>query len=139
MSIGRLANISQLAQMTLPGNVTMTFDVTLIISWWGDHPLASPEPKETPPDIDATETDVVELGLAIHATRVYPGDTQEDVMDRMRKFSGLPLENWEQLGANIRRRGTLKFLDRLRNSLSERNEEIKENGRANRQPKFPRK
>ena len=126
--------------MTLPGNVTLTLDVTLIVSWWGNYPLALPEPEETPADdIDATETDVVELGLAIHAARVFPGDTQEDVMDRMRKFSGLPLENWEQLGANIRRRGSLKLLPRLLNSLSERNEEIRENGRANRRPKFPEK
>lgn len=98
-----------------------------------------PEPEETPAAIDATETDIVELGLGIHAARLFPGDTQEDIMERMRKFSGLSLENWEQLGANIRRRGSLKLLPRLQNSLSERNEEIKENGRANRRPKFPEK
>jgi len=125
--------------MTLSGNVTLTSDLTLIVSWWGDHLSALPEPKETPTDINATETDIVELGLAIHASRVFPGDTQEDIMDRMRKLSGLPLQNWEQLGANIRRRDSLKLLPRLQNSLTERNEEIKENGRANRRPKFPQK
>jgi hypothetical protein len=125
--------------MTLSGNVTLTSDVTLIVSWWGDHLSALPEPEEKPADINATETDIVELGLAVHASRVFPGDTQEDVMDRMRRFSGLPLQNWEQLGANIRRRGSLKFLYRLETSLSDRNEEIKENGRANRRPKFPQK
>lgn len=125
--------------MTLPGNVTLSLDLTLLVSWWGNHPLALPEPEETPAAIDATETDIVELGLGIHAARLFPGDTQEDIMERMRKFSGLSLENWEQLGANIRRRGSLKLLPRLQNSLSERNEEIKENGRANRRPKFPEK
>jgi hypothetical protein len=134
-----LAIICQLAQMTLPGNMTLTSDVTLIVSWWGNHLLALPEPEETPTDIDAKETDMVEIGLAIHAAKVFPRLTQEAIMDKMRRFSGLPLENWEQLGANIRRRDSLKFLDRLQNSLSERNEEIKENGRANRQPKFPKK
>jgi hypothetical protein len=125
--------------MTLSKNMTLTSDATHIVSWWGNHLLAMPEPEKTPGDINATETDIVELGLAIHAGRVFPGDTQEDIMDRMRKFSGLPLQNWEQLGANIRRRDSLKFLYRLIKSLSERNEEIKENGRANRHPKFPQK
>jgi hypothetical protein len=125
--------------MTLSGNVTLSINVTLIESWWGNQPLALPEPEKTPSDINATETDIVELGLAFHAYRLFPGETQEETMERMRKFSGLPLQNWEQLGANIRRRGSLKFLPRLQKCLTERNEEIQENGRANRRPKFPEK
>jgi hypothetical protein len=125
--------------MTLSGNMSLTSDITLIVSWWGDHLLAPPEPEETPAVIQATETDMVEFGLAIHAAHIFPHLTQEAIMDKVRKFSGLPLENWEQLGANIRRRGSLKLLPRLQKCLTERNEEIQENGRVNRRPKFPEK
>jgi hypothetical protein len=113
----------------------MQSNVSLIITWLGDRLVAEPAPTETPTEIDASETDFVELGLCIHAAGIYPTLTQEAIMGWMRQFSGLPLQNWEQLAANIRRRGSLKFIDRLGDSLMERNEEIKENGRANRRPK----
>ena len=119
--------------------MTLTFDVDQISLWWGGPILASPAPAQMPTAVHATETDMVELGLAIHAAGVFPGLTQEAIINNMPQLSGLPLENWQQLGANIRRRESLTFLDRLRDSLEERNEEIKENGRANRQPKFPKK
>ena len=129
--------------------MTLSININLISSWWGDQRPASPEPAPpgtAPPEppqkqtaIHATETDFVELGLALHAADVYPGETQEKVMDRMRQESGYPLAHWEQLGANIRRRGKLTFLYRLINSLEERNKEIEENGRANKRPKFGQK
>ncbi len=125
--------------MTLFQNVTLTVDVNLIVSWRENRLLALPAPEEAPTAIRATETDMVELALALHAAGVFPNATQEAVIDKMRQLSGLPLQSWQQLGANIRRRDSLKFLDRLQNSLGERNEEIKENGRANRRPKFPQK
>ena len=131
--------------MNLSNNASLTIDIALIQSWWGDPiekpgsaPSALTAPTESP-TIHATETDFVELGLALHAAGVFPNLTQESIMDRMRQLSGLPLQNWEQLGANIRRREKLTFLDRLQDSLTDRNEEIKENGRANRRPKHPQK
>jgi hypothetical protein len=37
--------------MTLSGNMTLTSDVTLIVSWWGDHLSALREPEKAPGDI----------------------------------------------------------------------------------------
>ena len=122
--------------MTLSYIVTLTLDVDLV-SLWGDRRPELSAPAQTPTAVHAKETDIVELGLALHAAGIFPGLTQEAIMDRMRQLSGFPLQNWEQLGANIRRRDSLKFLDRLRKCLWEHNEEIKENGHANRRPKFP--
>jgi hypothetical protein len=89
--------------------------------------------------IDATETDMVEIALAFHAADVFPGQSQEAIIDRVRVLSGLAMENWVQLGANIRRRGSLKFLARLMKFLSAHNEEVEENGRANRRPNLLQK
>jgi hypothetical protein len=121
--------------MSLSLTFSFTGEVDEYKKWRDSCPLLAPIPEEKP-DIDATETDMVEFALGLHAARVFPG-TQEDIIEKVRRFSGLPLENWVQLGQNIRQRGYLKFLDRIKNSLMERNEEIQENGRANRRPKAP--
>ena len=63
--------------MTLSQNMTLTFDVDQISLWWGGPILASPAPAQMPTAVHATETDMVELGLAIHAAGVFPGLTQE--------------------------------------------------------------
>jgi hypothetical protein len=130
--------------MALPNNVTLSVNGNPILMWRTEAELdlpASTAPAQTqsPTTILASETDIVEFGLAIHAAGVFPGLTQEAIMDKMRQFSGLPLEHWQQLGANIRRRDSLKFLPRLEDSLSERNEDIKEHGRACRRPRLPPK
>ncbi len=62
----------------------MAFDVTLIISPLSSSVIARPEKRR--PDIDATEDGVYADSVVLYGSRVYPGDTQEDVMDRMRKF-----------------------------------------------------
>ena len=119
--------------------VTVSEDESVVYPWKGIQSSEASAPKEAPPVVSATETDFVEIGLAFHAAHIFPTLTQENIMDMMRKLSGLPLANWEQLGANIRRRESLTFLARLQNGLVDRNEEIKENGRANRRPKLPQK
>jgi hypothetical protein len=117
----------------------MQSDVSLIVTLRGGRLVALPAPAETPLTVRATETDFVEFGLALHAKGVFPDLTQEDIICKMRQLCGFPLQNWQQLAANIRRRGSLTFIELLLNSLEERNEEIKENGCANRRPKFPKK
>lgn len=110
------------------------------------HPSGPPSGLLTPTTastratkVDATETDMVELALAMHAAGVFPDLSQEAIIDRFRALSGLPLENWVQLGANIRRRGKLKLLERLMHSLLAHNDEVEENGRVNRRPKLLQK
>jgi len=97
--------------------------------------ISSKITEEKPPKTNATATDWVELGLALHATVVFPSCTQEAIMDRIRRLSGMPLEHWEQLGANVRKRKSgLEFLDRLKANLAARNKEIEDEGRARRRP-----
>ena len=119
-------------------NVTCSADISCYANW--SYTYLSPERLpagavgDKPPKVDATETDMVEFALALHAARVFPDWTQETIIDRMRSFSGLPLKNWVQLGANIRQRNSLTFLDRLKNSLKAHNEEIDDDRRARRRP-----
>jgi hypothetical protein len=119
--------------------VTLSSDLNETVSWWVQPVSPPPAPAQLPLTVRATETDFVEVVLAMHACGVFPTLTQEAIIERMRRFCELPLQNWQQLGANIRRRRTLTFLERLLKSLEERNEDISENGNANRRPKFPGK
>ncbi|HET6253288.1 MAG TPA: hypothetical protein VFE32_04415 [Puia sp.] len=86
---------------------------------------------EKPLKVNATETEIVEFFLGWHAAGIFPDLSQEALIERVRRFTGLPLKNWPHLAQNIRRRNSgLTFFDRLKDSLTDRNKEILELGHA---------
>jgi hypothetical protein len=85
------------------------------------------------PKINATQTDFAELGYGLHFLKVWPGETLEEVIERMRALSGYELKNWSHLDQNIRNRDPEKsFLLRMSNILTDRGENLDEGKRARR-------
>ena len=76
--------------------------------------------------VDASATDIVELVLAFHAKGFFVVEgqpaTQKWLIEWAEQAFGMPLNNWEQLGVNIRSRksGELKFLGELMKNLNDR-------------------
>ena len=91
------------------------------------RPLTVPGEKM---ETNATETELVELAMALHAAGVFSVDgydaSQEYIINWVRGWSGQALKNWQQLASNIRNRklSNLKFLERLKNGLAGRNDRI---------------